>query len=185
MSNLKKGRKVRLVSTGELGIIKDIERVKRSDGIRVDVTYMVKMLDRPGWVTCGRKALQLIPNPPKETEHRYIIKKTVRNRVITVVGAVIVIKDTPLYEFDGDRYTGYRLHGQAKRLCIGWSICHPDDKDTDYGTKLARRRCEERPLADYYTPFMGEFREEMVMAVLETKLNYIAENIEKFTNSQR
>lgn len=185
MSNLKKGKKVRLKSTGELGIIRDVERVRRLDGKREDVTFMVKMLDRPGWVTCERKALELIPNPPKETEQRYILKRKVGNRVITVVGSVIPIKDTPIYDFEGNRFTGYRLHGQAKRFCIGWAICHPDDTDTDYGLKLARRRCEERPLADYYTPFMGEFREEMVMAVLETKLNYISENIEKFTNSQR
>lgn len=185
MSNLKKGKKVRLVTTGELGIIKDIERVKCSDGIHVDVTYLVKMLDRPGWITCGRKALQLIPNPPKESEPIYSLKRKVENRVITVVGVVTAMRDAILYDFDGNRLTGRTVNGQAKRFCVGWAICHPDDKDTDYGTKLARRRCEERPLADYYTPFMGEFREEMVMAVLETKLNYIAENIEKFTNSQQ
>lgn len=185
MSNLKKGRKVRLVSTGELGIIKDIERVKRSDGIHVDVTYMVKMLDRPGWVTCGRKALQLIPSPPKETEPIYSLKRKVGDRVITVVGVVSFMKDTILYDFDGQRLTGYTVKGQAKRFSIGWAICHPDDADTDYGTKLARRRCEERPLADYYTPFMGEFREEMVMAVLETKLNYIESNISKFVSNRQ
>ena len=102
MSNLKKGKKVRLKSTGELGIIKDIETVKRSDGLHVDVTFMVKMLDRPGWVTCGRKALELIPNPPTnntdvdaEIKRTYSIKKTVGNRVITVVGVVASFLDIP------------------------------------------------------------------------------------------
>ena len=82
---------------------------------------------------------------------------------------------------EGDEFTGVKQHGQTRRFSIGWAICHPDDEDTDYGMSLARRRCDERPLADYYTPFMGEFREDMAMAVLEVKLNYIANNLSKFT----
>lgn len=181
MSNLTKGKRVRLKSTGECGVIKDIERVKRTDGVYEDVHFLVKM-DKPGWVTCERDALDLLV--PVKIEQRtvypkvYSVKRTVGERTITLVGEVDIWKDIPISNIEGNNITIEK--GRTKRFAIGWAICHPDDEDGDFGFALALKRCDERPMAEYYCPYMGEFRQDIVMAMLNVKMDYIANNIDKF-----
>lgn len=187
MSNLTKGKKVRIKATGEIGIIKDIDRVKRADGKHEDVTFLIKRQDGAGWIQCGRHALELLV--PVKTDDKsvypkvYTIKKDVGTRTITVVGVVDILKDVPYTEIENGDITIDK--GKSKRFAIGWSICHPDDADSDLGFKLALKRCDERPMAEYYCAYLGEFREDIVMAMLNVKMDYIENNLDKFINKTR
>lgn len=181
MSNLKKGKRVRLKSTGECGVIRDIERVKQNEGKREDVMFLVKM-DRTGWVTCDRKALDLLVPAKLEINtvypKRHVLQKKIGDRIVTVVGEVDILKNIPISTIDGD--TTIIENGKAKRLAIGWAICHPDDKPGDFGVLLALKRTQKRPMAEYYTSYMGEFRDDIVGAILDVKMRYIENNLDKF-----
>ena len=186
MSNLTKGKKVRIIATGEIGVIKDIERVKRQTGNYEDVTYLVKRCDKPGWIQCERKSIQLVDekNKPKSTAYPKYYADSFDldgERVCTLVAEVTMITGPYIDVKTGERNGNFK----TKCLAIAYAVCHPDDEfNPETGLDIAKKRCVERPMALYYTPNTSEFREDMVKAVLEVKKRYIIENSEKFTKQR-
>lgn len=184
MSNLTRGKKVRIKATGEIGIIKDIDRIKRQTGEKEDVTYLVKLCDKAGWVQCQRNCLQLMVDVSKNKERAYpktyVYEETIPEdgRTITVVGVVDVVS-IPHYLSDEKRVTEKAY--KCKTLGVAYAICHPEDEyDHDYAVKLATKRCDWRPMAEYTSPQTGEFRPDIVEAILKVKCEYIKSNIDKF-----
>ena len=79
----------------------------------------------------------------------------------------------------------FKHHIKKKRLRIAWAISHPEDEfNLDTGIDIARKRCRRRPMSVLESEFVGEFREDLVTAVLDVKANFIANNIEKFTDKK-
>ena len=186
MSNLTKGKKVRIKATGEIGVIKDFERIKRQSGKMEDVTYLVKLSDKAGWVQCQRNNLQLLVDVSENKERvypkTYVYEETIpeNGRTITVVG-VVDVASIPHYLPYEKRVTEKAY--KCKTLSVAYAICHPEDEyDHDYAVKLATKRCDWRPMAEYTSPQTGEFRPDIVDAILKVKCEYIKNNIDKFTN---
>lgn len=185
MSNLAKGKKVQIKATGEYGIIKDIERVKRETGNREDVTYLVKLSGKPGWIQCERKALSLVADSPKNDNiypkevHR--VFKLPNGSTCTLVG-VVGIADSDDIDLGLVQFKSFKM----KYFNIGYSICHADDVfDEETGLKIATKRCYNRPMAEYLSPYLGEFRDDMVDTVLDLKQKYILDNYDAFVNKKR
>ena len=184
MSNLTKGKKVEIIATGEIGVIKDIERVKRQSGNYEDVTYLIKLIDKAGWIQCGRKNVKLVDEKtanPRTVYPKYYVETFDLDggRVGTIVAKVEIIT-VPYINVETGKAEG---NSKTKCLSIAYAICHPDDEcRPEVGLEIAKKRCVERPMALYYSPYMSEFRDDMVQAVLDVKKRYILENTEKFVS---
>lgn len=71
---------------------------------------------------------------------------------------------------------------KRKKLSVGYSICHPEDADSysdSIGFKIAKGRCKKRPMTVLESYYTGEFREDLVLAILNVKADYIVDSIEK------
>ncbi len=112
------------------------------------------------------------------------------NRKITVVGVVdtdriTVCTNEPAEYDDGNRVkqttVDLKRRYKFKELRIGYSICHPDDVNEfteERGVHIAKKRCWTRPMSILQSPYLGEFREDLVMAILKAKADYIVGSIE-------
>ena len=139
----------------------------------------------------------LIPVPKPNTDVKTVYPKMFVHvadakdgRKIVVVGVVDTEKVTVCSKEPAEYYEGYRLKQvevdlkrthKFKELRIGYSICHPDDVNDyseEFGVHLAKKRCWSRPMSILQSPYLGEFREDLVTAILKAKADYIVSSIE-------
>ena len=93
--------------------------------------------------------------------------ETVDSRKITVVG---LMKD---YVVDG-----FLLYTS---LNIGYSICsHEDVFNEDIGISIAKERAETEPISIVSSRGKYDLSNDTIMDILDNKVKYIIENIEKF-----
>ena len=72
---------------------------------------------------------------------------------------------------------------RGKELRIGYSICNPSDEyDDDIAIRIAKHRAKKSPFCHLMSPFNGEFNDDTINALLETKGYYILENLDNFIN---
>lgn len=110
-------------------------------------------------------------------------------RKVTVVGVVDTDRVTVCTSEVGEYNDGPRVRQTTvdlkrrykfKELRIGYSICHPDDVNEyneERGIRIARKRCWTRPMSILQSPYLGEFREDLVTAILKAKADYIVDSI--------
>lgn len=72
------------------------------------------------------------------------------------------------------------VDGHHMKLTMGWSICCDDIYDKKFGEKLAKSRLKHRPICEMYSTYNGEFKPEVVKALMEVKCQYIHDHIGHF-----
>ena len=177
-------------------IIRDIRTELLKDN-KVKVTYILEDVDKNGRLTgkfrnAQKKALTLLEREPKAknspTKNKpkytvFYVDKSVCGHAVTVVAKVentvidwgLVNNEVPNVHFMGVRKFNVR------RMSVGYAIQHESDEENKkMGAMVAKKRCDKRPMATYYSPQACEFRDDIVEAVCKAKLNYIVSNIEKF-----
>lgn len=112
------------------------------------------------------------------------------DRMITIVGMVDTTKIKVVSEEEAEYQEGNRIKQtmvdlkrthKMKELRVAYSICHPDDAkeyNHDLGVHIAKKRCYSRPMTILTSPYLGEFREDLVNAILRAKAEYIVNSIE-------
>lgn len=178
MSKIKIGDQVRVKQSGVVGIVMGREQ-KALDNKQVQVEYVVKTGDGfENYKAFTRKDIEKIPTEePKKDEKTYpriynYEHKCADGRTLVVTGVVDTFREIVL---DGI------VNIKKKYLAVGYSICHPsDDNNKEIGAEIALRRAYNKPLAYFETPFVGEFREDFVSIVLQSKAKFVEENIGRF-----
>lgn len=80
----------------------------------------------------------------------------------------------------------YKKKEFLRTLRMGYSICHNlDEIDEEYGKKLAFKRAMERPLGIIQTNNITMLQREDVEALLDSKVCYITDNIDKFIEKKK
>lgn len=72
------------------------------------------------------------------------------------------------------------MDGHYMKLTMGWAICSDDTYSKAYGQKLAKSRLKKRKIAELYSPYNGEFKEDVVRALMDVKCQYIHDHIDHF-----
>ena len=94
---------------------------------------------------------------------------------LTLVGLAETVKE---YTFNADDEP---ITTRAKTLNIGHAIYNPNDEYNErFGFRIAKNRIKTRPFAHLYSEFTGEFNYDTVVAIMDAKAKYIAENSERF-----
>ena len=80
----------------------------------------------------------------------------------------------------------YKKKEFHRTLRMGYSICHNlDEVDEEYGKDLAYKRAIESPMGTMETNCITMLQKEDVEALMQSKLDYICDNIEKFTEKRK
>ena len=88
------------------------------------------------------------------------------------------LDDAKKYAFNADDEL---IPTRAKTLNIGHAIYNPNDEYNErFGFRIAKNRIKTRPFAHLYSEFTGEFNYDTVVAIMDAKAKYIAENSERF-----
>lgn len=188
MSKIKIGNQVRIKATGGLGTVMGREERKLPDN-KISVEYVVKTGDGfENYNVFLRHQIEKV-KPVEETNVNTVYPKIYNlehkcndGRTLILTGVV----DT-YYDNVGD-FESYRtsrlieiMKVKRKALLVGYAICHPDDiNDKEVGSKIALKRAYKKPISIMYSPFTGEFREDLVTAILQVKAKFIEENIDRF-----
>lgn len=177
MSKIKIGDKVIVKATNTVGTVMGREQTELGEN-KVQVEYVVKTGDGfENYKAYDRKDLERIPTQEKPNSRTYPriynYEHTCEDgRTIVTTGVV----DT-YHEFDFKELRNVK----RKVLFVGYAICHPsDENDKEIGAEIALNRAYTKPLAYFETPFVGEFREDFVTLILQSKAKFVEENIEKF-----
>lgn len=182
MAKFKKGQKVKVTggvfSSDKNAIVRDI-RFTREKKNRTIKKYIVEVADDFWRPTCKFKVVDkgsLVPAGPARQQpmKRHLtlsLNKEVDGRNILLMGVTDVIN------------TGC---GKQKRLRVGYAIQHPDDEmSCKVAHGIAMNRCKRCPLCTYLSYDCREFREDLVLSILETKASYIIENIDDFIRGKK
>ena len=178
MSKIKIGDQVRVKQSGVVGIVIGREQ-KALDNKRVQVEYVVKTGEGfANYKAFLRKDIEKIPTAePKKGDKTYpriynYEHKCTDGRTVVLTGVVDTFRELVL---------GDILNAKKKYLIVGYSICHPSDENNkEIGAEIALRRAYNKPLAYFETPFIGEFREDFVSIILQSKAKFVEENIDRF-----
>lgn len=165
--------RVRVVSTGETGTIKGREITPVEGTNRVKVEYVVKVGDGfDNWKAFSRKEIEPTQKADTKTPHTYV-------KLYDVVDGYKIT----LYAVT-ERHKAFKfLFDELNRssLRIGYAIYNPVDVyDENVGIKLARKRSRVSPLCTMYSDSYGEFNKDMVYSIMDTKADYIKNNLDKF-----
>lgn len=160
---IKCGARVRVKSTNEIGVVKGREVIKL-DNKHVKVQYVVKTGEGfENWKPFAKKELDVIKKEASYPKHYVKTYTSDDGRVLTLVGIVNKIPSVTL-----------------RTLNIGFAIKNPTDaSDNKMGEKIAKRRAMTRPVC-YMSCLNNEFKENMVLNIMDAKANYMLSNIEKY-----
>lgn len=201
MSNFKIGNTVKVKKSGLTGVIGN-RNVENNDNT-VKVTYLVKTTQDGKWGWYSRKELEKVyANPTNHGNQRVYPKEYSTTRALADGRHILVIGivDTYYHEFVKDVPTKLDTNIKSikdamlltyqrtkkKRLRLAWAITHPsDDFNFEKGLAIARTRCYDRPMSVLESDYVGEFREDLVTAILNVKADFIENNISKFTANKR
>lgn len=79
----------------------------------------------------------------------------------------------------------YKKKEFQRTLKLGYAICHNlDEVDEQYGEELAFKRACEKPLGIIETNYITMLQKEDIEALMQSKLDYICDNIDKFTQKR-
>ena len=181
MAKIKMNDRVKVIDNSKTGKVVDIKTEK--DGQHVIKSFGVLLDDFKTVHYYSKKALVPLTKKKKPEERvypkQYVYTGVAEGgRKITVVG---LVDKFPRSEAIATLQGFYIQNVKMKELRIGYSICHPDDLTEyshDKGVKIAKRRCYERPMTILESMYLGEFREDLVFAILMTKFEYIKQSIE-------
>lgn len=188
MAKIKMNDRVEVIDSEYKGKVIDI--CVENNGVNKNKTYGV-FIEGNNFVEYYQKQmLKPIKKSKKENEtvypKEYVLTGLAGGRKITVVGLVDKEKYETVspsmitdgrYQMDGIFFSAEK----RKTLSVGYSICHPEDAEVyspETGIRIARKRCYERPMTILESPYMGEFRDDLVNAILRTKMDYIVNSIE-------
>lgn len=182
MTKFKVNETVCVKGSYETGVIKSIEKILMSNG-ETHVEYIVKCGEGfSNWKKYSRKQLEHfkdLNNKNKATDYLVVETKDKLFKIILV--AIVQKEDVDFYDFEIEK--GYTRKG--RKLSIGYSICNPSDEyNFEQGFKIAKHRAKKKPFCELTSGFGGEFNHETVMALLNVKGEYIANNIQNFVNKQ-
>ena len=191
MSKIRIGNKVTVKENGKIGTVVGREE-KKLEGKKIEVRYVVKTEDGfENYKAFSRKEITKVPSVVSETNpnNNKVYPKIYNleypcsdGRTLVLTGVVDNYYDN-VSEFEEYRTSKVMEIMKVKRkmLIVGYAICHPDDKnDKDLGAEIALRRAYKKPISILYSPFSGEFRDDLVIAILQTKAAFIEENIDRF-----
>ena len=189
MSKIRIGNKVTVKENGKIGTVVGREE-KKLEGKKIEVKYVVKTEDGfENYKAFSRKEITKIPTVVENTENKTVYPKKYSleypcsdGRTLVLTGVVDNYYDN-VSEFEEYRTSKVMEIMKVKRkmLIVGYAICHPDDKNNkDLGAEIALRRAYKKPISILYSPFSGEFRDDLVVAILQTKAAFIEDNIDRF-----
>jgi hypothetical protein len=182
MSKINVGDRVRIKSSGVVGTVMGREQ-KALENKKVLVEYVVKTGNGfDSYKPFTRKEIEKIVTETRMGDRTYpriynYEHQCADGRTIVVTGVVDTYR----------KYDPFDLRSvKMKTLSVGYAICHPhDENDKNIGADIALRRANSKPLAYFETPFVGEFREDFVSVILQSKAAFIEENIERFINRDK
>ena len=122
---------------------------------------------------------------------REVVDKQGLKHVITVVGALT--RERKKIDHISDAYIelgkksvlkgtlNFKEKRLSKSLVMAMSICHPHDIfDKEIGIKLATSRLKKNNIGKVETASLSMLDSNMVSAMIESKAEYIADNLDKF-----
>lgn len=179
MSKFKVNEAVRIKATGEEGVVKAREVVSIDAKTKhTTIQYIVKTGDGfSNWKAYNKKELAKYPTNVENPDAKYIKKvyDLPNGYKLTLVGLAETVKE---YTFNADDEP---ITTRAKTLNIGHAIYNPNDEYNErFGFRIAKNRIKTRPFAHLYSEFTGEFNYDTVVAIMDAKAKYIAENSERF-----
>lgn len=183
MSKIRKGDKVIVKETKQAGIVisREVKNFKE-DGKNPVVEYVVKLGNGfDNYKAFTRKDIKKVPSEENVRDTStyprvYNYEHTCADgRTIVTTGVV-------------DKYHSFSFNGNIKTkfLTVGYAICHPSDvNDKQIGAEIAFKRAYEKPITYLETPFCGEFREDFVTVILQSKAKFIEDNIDRFIDRDK
>lgn len=199
MSNIKTGDRIKVKSSGNVGIVVARETTPL-DGKKIKAEYVVKFGNGfDNYKSYSRHDIEKVTTAKKEDTNTKVYPKVYNyehkcadGRTLILVGVVDTAYDRfVLREFDEDENKVpseiFRDYAEKiKTLSIGYAICHPSDSnDNKVGANIALGRAYRKPLSYMESIFKGEFSEDTVRAILSAKAKFIEENLDRFINRDR
>lgn len=179
MSKLKINDKVIVKENGKVGVVKGREIKQLTDG-KVKIEYVVKTGEGFNhWKAYRKNELERV-NPIKtEKKLPTLVVDADNGYKITLVG---IVRNQTVWKDVVDDIGFFNTYARkGKNLSIGYSIYNPNDKyDPDFGKRIAIHRAKKKPFCHMVSDFNGEFNHQTIMALLEVKGKYIANNLEHF-----
>lgn len=167
--------RVRVIATGESGVVKGREILPVEGSKRVNIEYIVKVGDGfSNWKTFSKKELESVRKEEEEPR--------VYTKVYDVVDGYKITLFAKVYNHKGENdFFSYSY----RELKIGYSIYNPDDEyNEQIGVKIARKRSRLSPFCRLTSDFNGEFNKETVEAIMDVKATYIKNHFDKFIQKQ-
>lgn len=193
MSKIKIGDRVKVKESGVIGTVVSRERSTLGEN-EVKVEYVVRTgKGFESYRAFTRKEIEKVPaassgnaetTSPRVYNYEHICGD---GRIVVVTGVVGTVRKKTIEHNAWGGTTLYETRTDKKKwLSIGYAICHPSDHNQrEVGAEIAFRRAYENPLSFFETPFMGEFREDLVTMILASKAKFVEENIERFINDKQ
>lgn len=174
-NKFKVNERVRVIATGEIGIVKGREILPVEGSKRVNIEYLVKVGDGfSNWKAFSKKELESVRKEEEEPRVYTKVYDVVDGYKITLFAKVYNHK-----EWSNIICIRYR------ELRIGYSIYNPDDEyNEQIGVKIARKRSRLSPFCRLTSDFNGEFNKETVEAIMDVKATYIKNHFDKFIQKQ-
>lgn len=171
----KVNERVRVIATGEIGIVKGRDILPVEGSKRVNIEYLVKVGNGfSNWKAFSKKELEPVRKEEEEARVYTKVYDVVDGYKITLYSKVYNHKD-----WFNDISFRYR------ELRIGYSIYNPDDEyNEQIGVKIARKRSRLSPFCRLTSDFNGEFNKETVEAIMDVKATYIKNHFDKFIQKQ-
>ena len=179
MSKLKIGDKVLVKNNEKIGIIKGRELKELPNG-KVEIEYVVKTGEGfDNWAAYNKHELKKVKSDKIEKHIPTLIIDADNGYKITLVG---IVRNETVWKDSVDDMGFFNTYARkGKNLSIGYSIYNPNDKyDEDFGKRIAIHRAKKKPFCHMVSDFNGEFNHQTIMALLEVKGKYIANNLEHF-----
>lgn len=179
MSKFKVNETVIVKATGKEGVVKAREVVGLDTVTKhMTIQYIVKTGEGfDNWGAYGKKELSKCPKKSVNPDAKYITKvyDLPNGYKLTLVAIAQSVKEL---EFN---VNDELVTTNAKVCNIGHAIYNPTDKyDEKFGFRIAKNRIKTRPFAHLYSEFTGEFNHDTVVAIMDAKAKYIADNHERF-----
>ena len=169
MSKIKVGDNVIVKESNLQGVVKSREIIL-NDKDFPKIEYVVKLGDGfEHWGSYTRKELKR-NNKPLEVKPKkypfYHLKTAWNGYIVITVG---ILKDFSNFGF--------------YRLTVGHAICNPNDEfELEKGIKIASRRAKKQWFSRLLSNNRRDFTKETIEAIIKTKCEYIANNIQNFVN---
>lgn len=182
MAKFKINQEVESVKSGKRGYIK--AREVNTVNNFTTVKYLVDFGEGiEKWKVVTKKEIKPVPKKAECDGVIYKVYKLANGMAITIAARVeTFVSYAPSYNDDYDDCALIKTKNRV--LTIGYSIYNGvDTYNEEIGKKYAKHRCIKDPFTTMYSSFGGEFNYDTVVAIMDAKAKYIADNIKQFLNS--